>query len=703
MRGFITTSALAVLLAFTAAAALSQTTNDLIFIHHSCGENWLNNSLDAALRAKSYIDERNDITYGTTLSPDSGRPASLGDIPGDNTNMNHWILWFNDYLEGVKTHGCASGTNTIIMFKSCYPISNVDEVGTEPGSPFSDGQSIVNYKAVYRNPNGSGETYSNDGYAYKALEDVFAANPNVLFIPVTSPSCVPRDTNVENADRARQFNNWLKGEWLSGYKSRTGLNNVAVFDWFDFLANPDDAGDSERNMTKDDYRTSNSDSHPNEIANAASTKVFATDEPNFIDAAWEAFNGSTPQYALTMTVSPDGAGTTSPTAGSHDVSGTQTITATAATGYYFVSWTATDNATITDSSSDDTTVILSGDATVTANFAAVPATASLTMAVSPEGAGATTPTAGTQTVNTLEAIDISAEATSGYVFSAWTVSGAASVADATSASTTVTLSGDATVTAVFTVIADAIPVTVGSLLTVTPADLVDFEGDSFPRQPKAFGVYNDPVKGRDDVRVNMKVFFGGDGSTSFQCEWTKATPLFNKKDIDKSETTETYLAGLTGGVIAPVECGLRAVATDVSYNTSVYEAGDLEIVPPTITGVFAADGTTIITSAGPGDAIVIKGTYFGAKPPNVWLEYVKKSQVKPKKCKVDKTKLSYKDARGKSCCMDVDAESATYGASSLTVILPKKWPNGWNVESSEHNIVIDNKVGRATYDFTTDD
>ena len=33
------------------------TTDDLVFIHHSCGNNWLSNSLHAALLAKNYIDE----------------------------------------------------------------------------------------------------------------------------------------------------------------------------------------------------------------------------------------------------------------------------------------------------------------------------------------------------------------------------------------------------------------------------------------------------------------------------------------------------------------------------------------------------------------------------------------------------------------------------------------------------------------------
>ena len=124
------------LLAGIFCTAIGQTTDDLVFIHHSCGENWLSNSLHSALVAKDYIDERNDIYYGTTMSSDAGRPASLGGTPGDNTDMDHWILWFNDYLQHVRVYGCASGYNRIIMFKSCYPNSDIGSDGAEPGNPF---------------------------------------------------------------------------------------------------------------------------------------------------------------------------------------------------------------------------------------------------------------------------------------------------------------------------------------------------------------------------------------------------------------------------------------------------------------------------------------------------------------------------------------------------------------------------------------
>ncbi|MBN2201992.1 hypothetical protein JW777_08580 [bacterium] len=276
----------------SAPFASGQETNDCVFIHHSCGSNWLSNSLEAALIAKDYIDERNDITYGTVVSPDGGRPALLG-TAGDNTNMNHWIRWFNDYLGGVRSHGCATGFNRIVMFKSCYPISNVSGAGTEPGDPFSGTQTIANYKAAYRHYNGPGNTYSNGGYIYLPLEDIFAANPDILFVPVTAPSQTPYDdTNEDNARRARQFNDWLKNEWLPSYHAANpGLDNVAVLDWFDFLAYPD-GHLTDPNFTKVEYRQNEfgSDSHPNATANSASTIEFITREGNFLDSAWTAFS-----------------------------------------------------------------------------------------------------------------------------------------------------------------------------------------------------------------------------------------------------------------------------------------------------------------------------------------------------------------------------------------------------------------------------
>jgi hypothetical protein len=263
--------------------------DDIVFIHHSCGNNFLNQGLKTQLLTKDYIDEVNDIYYGDDLQPDEGRPDSLGGTPGDKTNMNHWVMWFNDYLEGIRQFDCSNGSNRIIMFKSCYPISNISSDGREPGDPFSSSQTLANYKSVFRKYNDADGIYSRSGNEYTALEKVFANNPDILFIAVTAPPrhFGPSDaTNDTEAQRARDFNNWLKKEWLASYKaSITGPMNVAVFDWFNVLANPSDHA-THPNRLKEEYGGNNGDSHPNATGNGESAEVFST----FIDQAFTEWN-----------------------------------------------------------------------------------------------------------------------------------------------------------------------------------------------------------------------------------------------------------------------------------------------------------------------------------------------------------------------------------------------------------------------------
>ncbi len=252
-------------------------------------EAWLSNSLNDALIAKDYIDERNDIYYGTSVAQ---RPGPSG-IAGERARIQHQHEPLGALVQRLPRRrpdaGCASGYNRIVMFKSCYPISDVSDAGTEPGDPFVDwDQTIANYKAVYRHFGGPGSTYPYGGSTYLPLEDIFAANPDILFIPVTAPSLIPGETNDDNAHRARQFNNWLKNEWLPSYHAANpGLDNVAVLDWFNFLAYPDDHP-TDPSQTKSEYRTG--DSHPNATANSASTVEFITKPGNFLDSAWTAFS-----------------------------------------------------------------------------------------------------------------------------------------------------------------------------------------------------------------------------------------------------------------------------------------------------------------------------------------------------------------------------------------------------------------------------
>ncbi len=148
-------------------------------------------------------------------------------------------------------------------------------------------------------------------------------------------------------------------------------------------------------------------------------------------------------HDLTMQVSPGGGGTTDPSVGTHtyDEDAVVDISATPAAGYVFSNWTG---GTVDDPNDPTTTVTMDADKTVTANFVAQ--TYDLTMAVSPSGGGTTTPAVGTASYVADSVVGITATPAVHYFFSSWTGAG---VADPNSASTTVIVDGDKTVTANF--------------------------------------------------------------------------------------------------------------------------------------------------------------------------------------------------------------------------------------------------------------
>jgi len=237
---------------------------NLVFLHHSCGSNWLadpaekprGGSLRGALTDAGFnVHETNykDDVPGVDGHDDEG----LHPI-GDNTNVNHWTHWFNYHLDGIKRWQCDEGeTNKVVMFKTCFPGSNITADGDEPGDTESPEKTLANYRAVYNE-----------------LAGIFAQNPDTLFVAVTAPPLSPAGKGYvkENAARARTFNNWLKREWLDGYRDKAGLKNVAVFDFFDVLANPHDHP-TEPDGLREDYRRE-TDSHPETPGNAAATAKF---------------------------------------------------------------------------------------------------------------------------------------------------------------------------------------------------------------------------------------------------------------------------------------------------------------------------------------------------------------------------------------------------------------------------------------------
>ncbi len=178
----------------------------LVFIHHSCGQNWLSDtdssyggSLGDALNDNNYYVS--DTSYGWNAEP--------GDNLGNNTNTADWPLWFNDtkmqYVYATASHSTwdgndiaqPAGENEIVMFKSCYPLSEV-------------GASIDDEKAVY-----------------SGLLTYFAAHQDKLFVLITPPG----ETEVSSSALTKGLCDWLvnrESGWLKDYAHK----NVLVYDFY---------------------------------------------------------------------------------------------------------------------------------------------------------------------------------------------------------------------------------------------------------------------------------------------------------------------------------------------------------------------------------------------------------------------------------------------------------------------------------------
>jgi hypothetical protein len=193
----------------------------LIFIHHSTGENWLMDDygdLGRTLGENNYFVS--DTNYGWG-------PQAIG----DRTDIINWPEWFRspdspEYMAALFAESGQNsqytrwladpgGENEIILFKSCFPNSNL---GGSPDDPPSPGEDL---------------TVGNAKYIYNDLLKYFATRPDKLFEVITAPPLQRPDFPAN----ARAFNTWLVQNWLA--ENNYPYNNVAVFDFYNVLTHPD--------------------------------------------------------------------------------------------------------------------------------------------------------------------------------------------------------------------------------------------------------------------------------------------------------------------------------------------------------------------------------------------------------------------------------------------------------------------------------
>ena len=214
----------------------------MLFIHHSVGHNWLTEG--------NLKDSLESLGIGV-------HSATYGSDLGQDTDMSDWVPKFDRFSQKMLKYDIAPDIlypddteNGIIMFKPCFPNSDITSEGDPPGNPLSGELTIWNYKAVF-----------------EKLGEKFAKSPKELYIYVTAPPLVPAQTSEDNARRAREFNNWVKKDFVNEYRRNTGLSNLLVFDLFDLLADS-------TNCLRSEFRRSENNSHPNAAGSLEATNRF---------------------------------------------------------------------------------------------------------------------------------------------------------------------------------------------------------------------------------------------------------------------------------------------------------------------------------------------------------------------------------------------------------------------------------------------
>jgi len=154
------------------------------------------------------------------------------------------------------------------------------------------------------------------------------------------------------------------------------------------------------------------------------------------------------QYSLSVS-STAGGSVTTPGEGTFMCSAgaVLSLVAVPATGYQFVNWTG-NVGTVANVNAASTTITMNGAYSITANFAAIPGGQYNLTISSTAGGSVTTPGEGTFTRDAGTVVSLVASAASGYHFVNWT-GDVGTIANVNAASTTITMNGGYSVTAVF--------------------------------------------------------------------------------------------------------------------------------------------------------------------------------------------------------------------------------------------------------------
>ena len=212
----------------------------IVFLHHSTGGVIWEGGV------AEWFDNYNSA-HGTDYQIEE-RAYPNDPYPWANYPYDYWNLWVNHAgerpYEKQDTLEMLTQDYNVVVWKHCFPVS---EVEADTGAPDveSEVKTIENYQAQY-----------------EALKEKMRQFPDTTFIIWTGAAQVAGATNEANAERAREFFEWVKSSWDEpGDK---------IYLW-DFRQLETEGG----LYLLDAYAASSTDSHPNESFAARVAPFFA--------------------------------------------------------------------------------------------------------------------------------------------------------------------------------------------------------------------------------------------------------------------------------------------------------------------------------------------------------------------------------------------------------------------------------------------
>jgi hypothetical protein len=189
----------------------------VFFIHHSTGEIYWEGGLEKALSDHNYEG----------YAPWWDGPTDPPDFYVEFSDPEKWnIITRENMPEGQERN--------IIIFKSCFPSSNIE-------NDFM----LEDYKNYYRQ-----------------LFEIYAAHPDKVFVPMSTPPLLEANTSYDAAQRANQFEFWLSVNYVAEYEKflesqgKPIFKNLAPFQLHSILSD-------ENGYLADKFQADPYDDHPN--------------------------------------------------------------------------------------------------------------------------------------------------------------------------------------------------------------------------------------------------------------------------------------------------------------------------------------------------------------------------------------------------------------------------------------------------------